>query len=171
MKRTAALLALSLAMPAFAGGVIKNGDFEKGKMGWDMDPGLRVVPIQQVLPASADVAHGQVLSVELHKSAIRSVSERLHIDRKTRTLSTSMKMCPGPGFNPVPPDAPQFTIRYVYPGGSTFSKRAIDPAGGWQEVKWDFSDLQGKPQIQFVVEFNPGSGCILVDDVAIEEVP
>ena len=46
----------------------------------------------------------------------------------------------------------------------------IDPAGDWQDVKWDFTDLQGKSQMKFVVEFLPGGGMILVDDVVIEEV-
>lgn len=170
MKYAVAIVALLLALPAFGESLIKNGDFEKGKMGWDTDPGLRIVPIQEVLPGTADAAHGQVLAVELHKSNHRALSTRLRIDRKARMLSIQMKMRAGPGFNPVPPTAPQFAIRLEYQGGATLSQRVIDPAGGWQDVKWDFTDLQGKPQIKFVVDFNPGGGMILVDDVVIDEI-
>lgn len=170
MKYAVAVLALFIALPAFAESAIKNGDFEKGKMGWDTDPGLRIVPIAEILPGTTDTQHGQVLAAELHKSNRRALSTRLRIDRKTRMLSIQMKMRPGPGFNPTPPTAPQFTIRLEYQGGATFSQRAIDPAGDWQDVKWDFTDLQGKSQIKLLVEFHPGGGMILVDDFVVDEV-
>lgn len=170
MKYAFAAVLLLIAGPALAENAVKNGDFEKGKMGWDTDPGLRVVPIQEVMPELAGSGQGQVLAAELHKSNRRALSTRLRIDRKTRLLSIQLKMRAGPGFNPVPPTAPQFTIRLEYQGGATLFPRAIDPAGDWQVVKWDYTELQGKSQIKMVVEFHPGGGIILVDDVVVEEV-
>ena len=170
MKHAVAVMALLIALPAFGESLIKNGDFEKGKMGWDTDPGLRIVPIQEVMPELVGSPQGQVLAAELHKNNRRALSTKLRIDRKARMISIRMKMRPGPGFNPVPPEAPQYTIRLEYQGGATVSQRAIDPAGDWQDVKWDFTDLQGKSQIKMVVEFHPGGGIILVDDVAVDEV-
>jgi len=170
MKYAFAAVLLLLALPAGAENALKNGDFEKGKMGWDTDPGLRVVPIQEIMPELAGSGQGQVLAVELHKNNRRALSTKLRLDRKTRMLSIQMKMRAGPGFNPVPPTAPQFTIRLEYQGGATMYAKAINPAGDWQEVKWDYTELQGKSQIKMVVEFHPGGGLILVDDVVIEEV-
>ena len=165
------LMALSSRAALVAENLLKNGDFEKGRMSWSMEPGLRVVPIAEVLPQAPDPARGQVLAVDLHKSNRLTLSDRIRIDRKTRALVIRMKVRPGPGFNPLAADVPQFTLRMEYSsGGAIFVAKTIDPKGDWQDVKWDFPDLRNNQQFKFLVEFHPGAGVFLVDDILIEEI-
>ena len=164
-------MALSSRAALVAENLLKNGDFEKGRMSWSMEPGLRVVPIAEALPQAPDPARGQVLAVDLHKSNRLTLSDRIRIDRKTRALVIRMKVRPGPGFAPLAADVPQFTLRMEYSsGGAIFVAKTIDPKGDWQDVKWDFPDLRNNQQFKFVVEFHPGAGIFLVDDILIEEI-
>ena len=175
MKYALAVLVLFMALSSRAAlvaeNLLKNGDFEKGSMSWSMEPGLRVVPIAEALPQAPDPARGQVLAVDLHKSNRLTLSDRIRIDRKTRALVIRMKVRPGPGFAPLAADVPQFTLRMEYSsGGAIFVAKTIDPKGDWQDVKWDFPDLRNNQQFKFAVEFHPGAGVFLVDDILIEEI-
>lgn len=159
------LLAFTLSAPAGDDNAAKNGDFEKGKMGWKTEPGVHVIDITDAgKPA-------KVLETELDKNDTRKLSTRIDIKSKTKALLVSFRMKPGPNFKSATPDGDQFTLRMERPhGGSTFSGRKIKPGNEWQNYTWDFSTFEGARTFTFSIEFHAGEGALWVDDVVVKEL-
>jgi hypothetical protein len=145
--------------------ILKNGSFNKGRMNWDMGPGMRVIDI----PDGAGHSN-KVLEVELDKNKLRVLSVNLDTKSKTKALVIAFRIKPQPGYVSAVPEGHQLTVRMHRPGGSTFSSRAIAPTGDWQDVKWNFSDLKNTRGFTFSIEIHPGAGTVLLDDVVIQEL-
>lgn len=145
--------------------ILKNGSFNKGRMNWDMGPGMRVIDIPDGVGPS-----NKVLEVELDKNKIRVLSVKLDTKSKTKALVIAFRIKPQPGYVSTMPEGHQLTVRMHRPGGSTFSSRAMESTGGWQDVKWNFADLKNARDFTFSIEIHPGAGTVLLDDVVIQEL-
>ena len=145
---------------------IKNGDFTKGKMGWKMEPGIRVIDV----PEEANQVN-RVVEVTVDKKTARTISLRFDIKSKTKALKIQLRLKPGSDFVSATPEGDQLTFRVTRPdGGSTFSGRKIERKEEWQELTWDFSSFERARNFTFSVEFHPGTGTIQMDDVVIKEM-
>jgi hypothetical protein len=162
-----AIVGVLVASTAFAAddNILKNGNFNKGRMNWDLDSGMRVIDV-----AGAAGESNKVLDVELDKNKVRTLAAKVDIKSKTKALLIAFRVKPEPGFRSATPEVDQVTIRMARRGGSTFSGRAIKPSGEWQEIKWDYSPPENTRDFTFSIEFHPGAGTIWVDDVVIQEL-
>lgn len=165
MNRWILLLAAALlAMPARAeDDGVKNGDFEKGKFGWDSTPGVRVVnaPVPE-RPLN------RALEFNLLKNEKRRVWQRIAVPHNCNLMKVSLKMKAGPGYKAAAPPAEQYTMRYERRDGSgVLSTRIVEKKPEWTEVTWDMTDFSGSQSIVFSIEIHPGEGSVLIDDVKI----
>ena len=161
----ALLLAFALSAPANDDNMVKNGDFEKGKMGWKTEPGVHVIDITDAGKAN------KVLEVELDKNSKKMASTRVNLKSKTKALTLTLRVKPSPGFKSATPDGTQLTIRFKRADGShSFWEKKVTSKDEWQEIKWDYSDLKGSAALVFSIEFHPGEGVLWVDDVVAKEM-
>ena len=168
MKMSLLAVASLLAVTCVAAAqenAIKNGDFEKGKMGWRMEPGIHVIDAPDATGTS-----NKVLEVEVDKNDTKSISTRLDIKSKTKALVITFRVMPRPGFKSVSPEGNQVTVRMARTGGATFCGWNIGPNGQWKDIKWDFSSFQGSRSFTFVMEFHTGEGKIWIDNIVVQEL-
>lgn len=143
---------------------LKNGDFEKGKSGWVMEPGVRVV--EQEEPGRG---MNNVVEAQLHKTRNRELTTRIQPKSKTKALIISMRVKAGDDFESATPSADQMTLRMERSDRSaTFTSRKIEKKEGWQDVTWTFSEIRGSTALKFLVIFHPGQGSVFLDDVVVK---
>ncbi|MFH0980517.1 MAG: hypothetical protein V2A79_03135 [Planctomycetota bacterium] len=147
--------------------ILKNGDFEKGKMGWKMEPGIRVVDEPGAAPGQPA---NQVLEAEAHKSRTRKMQAQLNVSTKAKALIFSMRVKASPSFRSATPSADQLTLRLERPDRSaTFTSRRIATNDVWQTIDWNYTQLEGARRLDFSIEFHPGDGSVYVDDAVMKE--
>jgi len=145
---------------------IKNGDFSRGKMGWNMEPGVRI----REYPEPTNPTN-RLVEVTLDKKDNRSLSSKFDIKSKTTALKIKLRIKPASNFASAIPDSNQVTVRITRPNkGSTFTGWKIPAGNEWQNFDWDFSAFEGERNFVFSLEFHPGTGSVLLDDIIITEL-
>lgn len=161
------LLTCALASPLWADDeACKNGDFEKGKFGWDSTPGVRVV--EETVPGKPI---NRVMEINCHRSERRSIWQRITVGNKVHTMQVAFKMKALPDYQGATPEVEQFSIRYERRGGgSTFLTLPVEKTGEWEDVKFDMTDFTDSQTIVFSIEMHPAQGRVWIDDVKIKRI-
>lgn len=136
--------------------LLKNGDFAKGKVAWDMDRGAEV----------EEMEGGRALKIKLSPDRAVRVTQRLGagVPRDARQFQALVQVRLSPETRL---DKPEVTLRF----GSSMETAAALPrkvrsGGAWYEIKWTrTADFQGISPLMFGIEAGPGEGEIWVDDV------
>jgi hypothetical protein len=167
MKRFVGVIGsfLVLACAAQAGeSAIRNGDFSKGKIGWNVERTMRVISV-----AEADGSSNKVMLVMLDGNATRTLSARFDIKSKTKVLHITFRVKPCPGYKSATPDGNQMTLRFVGPSSTTFTSRRLAPKDEWQNFDFDIWQFAKSRTFTFNIEFHPATGELWVDDVVAAE--
>jgi hypothetical protein len=143
--------------------LLKNGDFSKGKMGWDMEPGVRVT--QQVEGGVTN----QLVEVDLHKSRTLSLSTRIQPKSRAKTLMMTARAKPSSDFASASPGGSQLTFRLERADKSTVSwNLKIKPIPEWQNFSLSCPGIQGGQPLKFFIMVHPGEGSVFLDDVVVK---
>lgn len=166
----AALIGLGACSLA-AENALTNGDFERKKIGWDTDTGMRVIGVTEKLVLPGQPTSNRMLQAEIHKSRTRILQQDFRVKKTTKALRILFRIKASDDYECAAPSAGHYIIRCRRAdGSSTYTPRTLDKTGEWENVEWTFTEVGNSRRFQFSLEFKPGKGSIFVDDISVCEL-
>jgi len=128
------------------GNLLRNGDFEHGKAGWESRG--KVISVDS----------RNVLELDTTRRELQSLITEVKTARDMRLLKITFEVKAGEGFTADGASAGDFRMRISKPHGHAFRDITLKPGGGWQTIRWDRDVIEGQRDFTFEIIARAGTG-------------
>lgn len=174
----AAYLSTSHAEPE---NLLDNGDFSKGRAGWETDgkvveltpdgkAGAEPDPFAVNAPVAA--AANKVLVVKLEKSKSREIAHEFKVPHDAQGVKLKFRVMPDEEFDSKANAVGALTIKFMRTDGSSifYSIPVQAKPNEWKEFAIKCGELGKATDLTLRIEIKPGKGTLTFDDFVLEAI-